>query len=70
MMTEQAGAIDNLRAATSEMVHADTKTHRDLGPFKVRGIDQVTCVVRWSALAYNPLHFGTAIRNASWCTRH
>lgn len=65
MKTEEARAIYNLRAATSETINADLKTHRGLEPFKVRGIDKVTCVVLWSALAYNLLHFGTAILNAS-----
>ena len=49
------------RAATSETVNADLKTHRGLARLTVRGLDKVTCVALWSALAYNVLHFAAAL---------
>ena len=49
------------RAATSETVNADLKTHRGLVQLTVRGIAKATCVALWSALAYNLMHFGTRL---------
>ncbi len=49
------------RAATSETVNADLKTHRGLKGFAVRGLAKVRCVTLWSALAYNVLHFAEVL---------
>jgi transposase/flagellar biosynthesis/type III secretory pathway chaperone len=49
------------RAATSETVNADLRTHRGLTPFTVRGLDKIKCVTLWCALAYNIMHFGTVL---------
>ena len=59
MGTEAAKEIYKQRAATSETVNADLKTHRGLVQLTVRGIAKATCVALWSGLAYNLLHFGT-----------
>jgi transposase len=61
MASEEGQGIYKLRAATSETVNADLKGHRGLGLLTVRGLGKVRCVVLWSALAYNLLHFGTAL---------
>jgi len=61
MATEEAKAIYKERAATSETVNADLRTYRGLGPFLVRGLRKVRCVVLWSALAYNLMHFGRVL---------
>jgi transposase len=62
MATEEAKAIYKERASTSETVNADLRTYRGLGPFLVRGLRKVRCVVLWSALAYNLMHFGRVLR--------
>jgi transposase len=61
MSSETGKAIYKLRAATSETVNADLKCYRGLRRLTVRGLDKVRCAVLWSALAYNLLHFGTAL---------
>ncbi len=61
MAGEQAKAIYKERASTSETVNADLRTYRGLGPFLVRGLRKVRCVVLWSALAYNLMHFGKVL---------
>jgi hypothetical protein len=58
MGTDQAKATYKQRAATSETVNADLKTHRGLVQLSVRGIAKATCVALWCALAYNLMHFG------------
>jgi hypothetical protein len=58
---EAGKAVYKERAATVETVNADLTTHRGLGPLHVRGLDKARCVVLWSALAYNLLHFGAAM---------
>jgi len=58
MATEEAKTIYKERASTSETVNADLRTYRGLRPFPVRGLRKVRCVVLWSALAYNLMHFG------------
>lgn len=50
-----------LRAAVAETVNADLRTYRGLGSIYVRGISKVKCVALWSALAYNVMHFATAL---------
>jgi transposase len=49
----QAQTIYKERAALSETINADLKTHRGLGPFLVRGLEKVTCVALLCGLAYN-----------------
>jgi transposase len=61
MATAEAKAIYKERASTSETVNADLRTYRGLGPFLVRGLSKVRCVVLWSALAYNLMHFGQVL---------
>ena len=61
MGSEESQAIYKLRAATSETVNADLKTHRGLGQLTVRGLDKIRCAVLWSVLAYNLMHHGAAL---------
>jgi transposase len=61
MESEDGQAIYKLRAATSETVNADLKCHRGLHRLTVRGLKKIRCVVLWSALAYNLLHFAQAL---------
>jgi len=61
MNSEEGKAIYHQRASTSETVNADLRTFRGLRPFNVRGIVKATCVVLWSALAYNLMHFASAL---------
>jgi len=61
MGSDPATAIYKDRASTSETVNADLRTYRGLGPFLVRGLGKVRCVVLWSALAYNLMHFGRVL---------
>lgn len=61
-MNSDAGKeIYKKRASTSETVNADVRTYRGLTPFSVRGVAKVTCVALWSALAYNLMHFASAL---------
>jgi hypothetical protein len=61
MAGEEAKAIYQERASTSETVNADLRTYRGLGPLLVCGLSKVRCVVLWSALAYNRMHFGKVL---------
>jgi transposase len=61
MSTEEAKAIYGERGKTSETINADLKTFRGLSEFRVRGLGRVRCVALWSALAYNIMHFGSAL---------
>jgi transposase len=61
MGTPEGQAVYKLRASTSETVNADLRTYRGLGRFLVRGLVKARCVALWSALAYNLMHFGTAL---------
>lgn len=61
MGSAQGKEIYKLRASTSETVNADLKSYRGLGRLTVRGLEKVRCVVLWSALAYNLLHFGSTL---------
>jgi transposase len=61
MGTEAAKMIYKLRAATSETVNGDLRTHRGLDRFLVRGLKKVRCVAVWSSIAYNLMHFGAAL---------
>jgi transposase len=61
MNSEAAQAIYKDRAATSETINADLRTFRGMSPLSVRGIAKATCVALWSALAYNVMHFASAL---------
>jgi transposase len=61
MNSEAAQAIYKDRAATSETINADLRTYRGMSPLSVRGIAKATCVALWSALAYNVMHFASAL---------
>ena len=56
-----AKAIYKQRASTSETINADLTTHRGLTLLRVRGAGKVKCVVLWSVLAYNLMHFAGAL---------
>ncbi len=58
MGTEEGQAIYKQRAALSETINADLKTHRGLDRIMVRGLGKIRCVVLLSVLAYNLLHVG------------
>ncbi len=55
MNTAEAKEIYKQRAATSERVNADVRTHRTLDRLLVRGLSKVTCVALWNAIAFNLL---------------
>jgi transposase len=61
MASEAGKEIYKERAATSETVNADLRSRRGLTPLTVRGLGKVQCVALWCALAYNIMHFGTAL---------
>jgi hypothetical protein len=60
MASEQGKKIYRQRASTSETIHADLRTH-GLSSFTVRGLSKIKCVVLWSALAYNVMHFAKGL---------
>lgn len=55
MATEEAKTIYKDRAATAESINADLKCFRGLDRLLVRTLPKVTCLVFWSAIAYNAL---------------
>lgn len=61
MASEEGKKIYQQRAATSETVNADLRTHRGLTPLTVRGLNKIKCVTLWCALAYNLMHFSKAL---------
>ena len=61
MASEAGKETYKQRAATSETVNADLRTYRGLTPFTVRGLNKMKCVALWCALAYNVMHFGSAL---------
>jgi transposase len=61
MDSDEGKQIYKQRAATSETVNADLKTHRGLTQITVRGLAKMQSVALWSALAYNILHFAAAL---------
>jgi len=61
MGSAEGRAIYKQRASTSETVNADLRCHRGLGPLTVRGLKKGRCVVLWSVLAYNVMHFGAVL---------
>ncbi len=61
-MTEAAAkTIYKQRASTSETINAGLTCHRGLAPLRVRGAAKVKCVVLWGVLAYNLMHFASAL---------
>ena len=65
MASEQGKEIYKQRAATSETVNADLRIYRGLGTINVRGLGKALCVVLWSAIAYNFVHFGPCLLRLS-----
>jgi transposase len=61
MESEEGKKIYKQRAATSETVNAELRTYRGLAPLTVRGLNKITCVTLWCALAYNVMHFSKAL---------
>lgn len=61
MASETGKQIYKERAATSETVNADLRSYRGLSQITVRGLHKARCVALWCALAYNVMHFGTAL---------
>jgi transposase len=61
MSSEAGKQIYKQRAATSETVNADLRSHRGLGQITVRGLARAQCVALWCALAYNIMHFSAAL---------
>jgi transposase len=61
MASEQGKIIYKQRAATSETVNADLRSHRGLNQIMVRGLKKARCLALWCALAYNVMHFGKAL---------
>jgi transposase len=61
MASAEGQKIYKDRAATSETVNADLRMYRGLVPLTVRGLEKITCVALWCALAHNLMHFGKAL---------
>jgi len=61
MAGEEGKEIYKQRAATSETINADLRTYRGLTQMTVRGLAKARCVALWCALAYNLMHFATAL---------
>jgi transposase len=61
MRSEEGQAVYKQRASTSETVNADLRCHRGLSPLTVRGLKKIRCVVLWSVLAHNLMHFSAAL---------
>jgi len=61
MRSAEGKEIYKERAATSETVNADLRCYRGLTPITVRGLKKARCVALWCALAYNILHFASAL---------
>jgi transposase len=61
MASAEGKEIYRQRAATSETVNADLRSYRGLTQLTVRGLAKAKCVALWCALAYNVMHFGTAL---------
>ena len=57
MASNEGKEIYKQRAATSETVNADLRTHRGLTQMTIRGTAKMRCVALWCALAYNIFHF-------------
>jgi transposase len=64
MGTDAGKQVYQQRGSTCETINADLSTHRNLKRFLVRGLGKVQCVALWVALAYNLMHFGSALISA------
>ena len=65
MTLDASQTIYRERASTIETINADLTEHRGLRQFPVRGSPKVRTIALWLALAYNILHFGTALLDAA-----
>ena len=63
MGTDPAKEIYKQRGVTSETINADLKSRRGLVQLTVRGLAKAKCVALWCALAYNLMHFASALMN-------
>jgi transposase len=63
MATAEAKEIYKDRAATIERVNADTKAHRSLGRFLVRGMNKALSVALLNAITFNMVHWLSVGRN-------
>ncbi len=61
MASAEGQEIYKQRAATSETVNAELRSYRGLTQITVRGLNKIKCVALWCALAYNVMHFATAL---------
>jgi Transposase DDE domain len=61
MASAEGQNIYKQRAATSETINADLRSYRGLTQLTVRGLYKARCVALWCALAYNIVHFATAL---------
>ena len=61
MASEMGKEIYKERASTSETINADLRTYRGLTQITVRGLGKIKCVALWCALAYNVMHFASAL---------
>jgi len=61
MASAEGKEIYKQRASTSETINADLRTQRGLRQILVRGSKKARYVVLWSALAYNLMHFSSAL---------
>src|SRR5450631_2026740 len=62
MASEEGQKIYRQRAATSETINADLRSYRGLTQITVRGLNKARCVALGCALAYNLMHFATALQ--------
>jgi len=62
MASEEGQKIYRQRAATSETINADLRSYRGLTQITVRGLNKARWVALWCALAYNLMHFATALQ--------
>src|SRR3984885_15327319 len=61
MASPEGQEIYRQRGSTSETINADLRTYRGLTQMTVRGLHKARCVTLWCALAYNVMHFATAL---------
>lgn len=61
MASDAGKEIYQLRGSTSETINADLRSYRGLSQITVRGLKKTKCVALWCALAYNVMHFATAL---------
>lgn len=61
MASDAGKEIYKLRGSTSETINADLRSYRGLSQITVRGLKKTKCVALWCALAYNVMHFATAL---------